>query len=84
MFSRLKVVNRMYNQLHKEKERLLIKKTGLKESIDERYPFEVYGIKNEIIFEERSKKINEDLNLINRYINGFQDLIEIIEDDKAF
>lgn len=37
-----------------------------------------------MMFEERSKKINDDLNLINKYILGFQDLIEIIEDDKAF
>lgn len=60
-------------------QKLVDKKQNLRDWVDEKYPFDVYGIKGEMIFDEKSKQINDELNLLRQYDSGMYDLIEVVE-----
>ncbi len=60
-------------------QKLVDKKQNLRDWVNEKYPADCYGIKGEMIFDEKSKQINEELSLLRRYDSGMYDLIEVVE-----
>lgn len=79
MTSDNKTVNKLIDQLIDKREKLRDKKQNLRDRIDEKYPFEIYGLKGDQIYENKSKELDDEIKLISKYISGMYDLIEIIE-----
>ena len=61
--------------------RLCEKKQTLYDEIIEKYPYDIYGLKGEWVFDQKSKQLEHDIELFRHYIHGFYDLIEYIECD---
>ena len=80
MMSQNKTVQKAHEVIKKRIEALIDKKQSLRDRIDEKYPADFYGIKGNMIFDEKSKEIQEELDLLRTYDRGFYDLIEIIEE----
>jgi hypothetical protein len=72
-------VNKLYDQLIDRRNRLEAKRLELREKISDRYPDELYGVKGDIIFEEKKAKYDEEIKLLDKYIRTFSDMVEIIE-----
>lgn len=83
MISKNKTVNHLVDALADRREKLTDKRRNLHYEITEKYPYDVYGMKGEGIFEEKSKKLDEEIALLDKYISGMYDLIEIVEGGKA-
>lgn len=80
MMSQNKTVQKAHEVIKKRIEALVDKKQSLRDRIDEKYPADCYGIKGDMIFDEKSKEIQEELDLLRTYDRGFFDLVEIIEE----
>ena len=74
-----KTVLKAHELIKKRIEALVEKKQGLRDRIDEKWPADCYGIKGDMIFDEKSKEIQEELDLLRAYDRGFYDLIEGVE-----
>lgn len=72
-------VNKLYDQLVDRRNRLEAKRLELRAKISDRYPDELYGVKGDIIFEEKKTKYDEEIKLLDKYIRTFSDMVEIIE-----
>ena len=72
-------VNKLYDQLVDRRNRLEAKRLELRAKISDRYPDELYGVKGDIIFEEKKAKYDEEIKLLDKYIRTFSDMVEIIE-----
>ena len=72
-------VNKLYDQLVDRRNRLEAKHLELRAKISDRYPDELYGVKGDIIFEEKKAKYDEEIKLLDKYIRTFSDMVEIIE-----
>lgn len=72
-------VNKLYDQLVDRRNRLEAKRLELRTKISDRYPDELYGVKGDIIFEEKKAKYDEEIKLLDKYIRTFSDMVEIIE-----
>lgn len=72
-------VNKLYDQLVDRRNRLEAKRLELRSKISDRYPDELYGVKGDIIFEEKKAKYDEEIKLLGKYIRTFSDMVEIIE-----
>jgi len=72
-------VNKLYDQLIDRRNRLEAKCLELRVKISDRYPDELYGVKGDIIFEEKKAKYDEEIKLLDKYIRTFSDMVEIIE-----
>lgn len=79
MHSNNSTINRVHYLIQERIERLRTKKQNLREKIDEKYPEDIYGIKGVMIYEEQSKKLDDEITLLRKYDSGIYDLIEIIE-----
>ena len=79
MKSRFKAVNKGLETLEKEREKLIKKREGLKAKIEEKYPWELYGVTGEMLFDEKAKDLDEEIAKLQTYISGYYDLIEILE-----
>ena len=79
MISRNATVNRAHEIIINRYTNLISKRENLKESILEKWPEDTYGIKWMNIYEERSKKLEDEIKLLKEYYHGFYDLIEVIE-----
>ncbi len=79
MNSKNKTVNKIHNMLNDKREKLRDKRQNLRDRIDDKYPYDLYGIKGDMMFEEQSKALDEEIDLLGKYISGMFDLIEIIE-----
>lgn len=79
MNSKNKTVNKVHDILNDKREKLRDKKQNLRDRLDEKYPYDAYGIKADMMFEEQSKALDEEIDLLGKYISGMFDLIEIIE-----
>lgn len=62
-------------------QKLVDKKQNLRDWVDDRYPADTFGIKGEMLFDEKVKQIDEELKLLRKYDSGMYDLIEVIEKD---
>ena len=82
MTSDNKTVMRCIDLLVEKREKLRDKRQNLRDYIEDKYPFEIYGLKGETIFDEKSLKYDAEIDLLGRYITGMYDLIEIIENNK--
>ena len=80
MMSQNKTVQKAHVVIKKRIEALVDKKQSLRDRIDEKYPADCYGIKGDMIFDEKSKEIQEELDLLRTYDRGFYDLVEVIEE----
>lgn len=80
MMSQNKTVQKAHEVIKKRIEALVDKKQSLRDRIDEKYPADCYGIKGDMIFDEKSKEIQEELDLLRTYDRGFYDLVEVIEE----
>lgn len=76
-----KTVMKALAVLQDRRSNLLTKKEGLYERIEEKYPEDMYGIKGMMVFEQKSKELNDEINLLTHYIKGFYDLMEYVEID---
>jgi hypothetical protein len=72
-------VNKLYDQLVDRRNRLEAKRLELRAKISDRYPDELYGVKGDIIFEEKKAKYDEEIKLLDKYIRTFSDMVEIME-----
>ena len=72
-------VNKLFDQLVDRRNRLEAKRLELRAKISDRYPDELYGVKGDIIFEEKKAKYDEEIKLLDKYIRTFSDMVEIIE-----
>ena len=72
-------INKLYDQLVDRRNRLEAKRLELRAKISDRYPDELYGVKGDIIFEEKKAKYDEEIKLLDKYIRTFSDMVEIIE-----
>lgn len=82
MTSKNKTVMKAVDLLIQKREKLRDKKQNLRDRIDDKYPFEIYGLKGDQIYEERFKELDDEIKLISQYISGMYDLIEIIEGEQ--
>lgn len=82
MTSKNKTVMKAIDLLIQKREKLRDKKQNLRDNIDDKYPFEIYGLKGDLIFEEKQKELDDEIKLISQYISGMYDLIEIIEGEQ--
>lgn len=72
-------VNKAHELIIDRYTRLLSKREHLKESLLERWPEDVYGVKWMSIYDERAAKLDAEIKLLKEYYHGFYDLIEVIE-----
>ena len=79
MVSGNKTFNKAIDLLITRREKLREKKQSLRDWVDEKYPFELYGCKGMSIFEQKSKDLDNEIKLLSTYISGMYDLIEIVE-----
>ena len=79
MTSDNKTVMRVISILVERRDKIQEHQQTLRQLVDEKYPYDIYGLKGEMIFQERSEKYKNEIRLINKYISGMYDLIEIIE-----
>lgn len=79
MTSENKTVYKSLELLINRREKLREKKQTLRERIDEKYPFEIYGCKADQVFDDKSAELDGEIELLSKYISGFYDLMEIIE-----
>lgn len=79
MTSDNKTVMKAIDLLIMKREKLRDKKQNLRDRIDEKYPFDTCGIKGDMIYDEKSKELDDEIKLLSTYISGMYDLIEIIE-----
>lgn len=79
MTSDNKTVMRVISILVERRDKIQEHQQTLRQLVDEKYPYDMYGLKGEMIFQERSEKYKNEIRLINKYISGMYDLIEIIE-----
>lgn len=79
MTSDNKTVMRVISILLERRDKIQEHQQTLRQLVDEKYPYDIYGLKGEMIFQERSEKYKNEIRLINKYISGMYDLIEIIE-----
>ena len=79
MVSYNKLVMRCISSLCNQRDKVQEMRCNLKKNIMDRYPVDLYGIKGEMIYQEKAEKYDAEILLLNRYINGMYDLIEIIE-----
>lgn len=79
MQSHNKTVIKAHNVIKQRIEVLRDKKQTLKERIDEKYPYEIHGMKGETQFEKYSKKYEDEINLLRKYDSGMYDLMEMVE-----
>lgn len=82
MISTNRTVNRAHSIIVARIEKLREKKQDLRSRIDEKYPYEIYGIKGDLQFEKYSKKYDDEISLLQKYDSGMYDLIEIVEGGK--
>lgn len=79
MTSNNKTVNKCIDLLVNQREKLRDKRQNLRDRLEERWPYEEYGIKADCMFDEQSVKLDAEIKLLSKYISGMYDLIEIIE-----
>jgi len=79
MVSDNKLVMRCISSLCNRRDKLWELRCNLKKNIKDRYPVDTYGIKGEMIYQEMAEKYDAEILLLNKYISGMYDLIEIIE-----
>lgn len=79
MTSENKTVYKSLDVLINRREKLREKKQTLRDRIDEKYPFEIYGLKGDQVFDDKSAELDGEIELLSKYISGFYDLMEIIE-----
>ena len=79
MTSDNKTVMRVISIMLERRDKIQEHQQTLRQLVDEKYPYDMYGLKGEMIFQERSEKYKNEIRLINKYISGMYDLIEIIE-----
>ncbi len=79
MTSNNRTVDKCIDLLVSRREKLRDKKQNLRNRIDERYPFEIYGCKGDQVFDDKKAEIDREINELSLYISGMYDLIEIIE-----
>ena len=83
MQSTISTINKCHTQIKQRIQWLENKKKGLREYINEKYPADIYGVKGMTIYDEKSKKIEDELRLLKKYDYGFYDLVEAIEFPKG-
>lgn len=74
-----KTVLKAAEVINKRIEALDSKLPTLKEKIEQKYPYEVYGIKAEGMYDEQSAKIKDEIKLLEKYNAGMHELFEMIE-----
>ncbi len=79
MISDNKTVNKAQELLINRREKLRDKKQNLRNMVDEKYPYDMYGIKADMVFERKSAELEKEIELLGKYISGMYDLIEIVE-----
>lgn len=79
MTSGNKTFNKAIDLLITRREKLREKKQSLRDWVDEKYPYEMCGLKGMTIFEQKSKDLDDEIKLLSTYISGMYDLIEIVE-----
>ena len=79
MVSDNKLVMRCISSLCNQRDKVTELRRNLKKNIMDRYPADTFGIKGEMIYQEKAEKYDAEILLLNKYINGMYDLIEIIE-----
>ncbi len=79
MVSGNKTFNKAIDLLIARREKLREKKQSLRDWVDEKYPYEMCGLKGMTIYEQKSKDLDAEIKLLSTYISGMYDLIEIVE-----
>lgn len=79
MKSKYKSVNAAIEILIERREDLRTEKQVIRDRIDEKYPLDKCGEKGDMLFAELTKKQDDEIKVLSRYISGMYDLMEMIE-----
>lgn len=79
MISKNKTVNKAHEVIKTRIEKLRDKKQNLRDRIDEKYPSDMYGIKGDMIYDQKAKELDDEIKLLRLYDSGMYDLMEAIE-----
>ena len=56
-----KTVNKAHALIKERIEKLRDKKQNLRDRIEEKYPYDLYGLKGETMYEQKSKELEEEI-----------------------
>ena len=72
-------VNKAYDLLLDRADKLRLKRIDLRAKIDEKYPYEIYGLKGDLVFDKKKADLDAEIMLLSKYIEVFEDMIEVVE-----
>ena len=75
----IKIIIKAKHDMSAVKETIEMEKESLRQNLREKYPYDYYGIKADLIFEEKSKKIEADLKRVNLYCTALAYMTEDVE-----
>lgn len=65
-------------ELDKKKE----KRNRLREEIYEKYPEDIYGIKAEMLFDEKRQELDKEIALLRKFAIAWHNTVEMIEEEE--
>ena len=75
----IKIIIKAKHDMLAVKETIEMERESLEQNIREKYPVDYYGIKADLVIEEKSKKIDADLKRVNLYCTALAYMTEDVE-----
>lgn len=79
MKSKNKTIDKAHELIKERIAKLRDKKQNLRDKIDDKYPYDMFGIKADIVFDQKSRELDEEIALLREYDSGMYELMENIE-----
>ena len=76
-----KTVLKAHDVIKKRIDVLVDKKQRLRDWCDEKWPYETHGVTADVEFDDRSRKIEKELEELRLYDRGFYDLIDGVNEE---
>ena len=74
-----KIIIKAKHDMLAVKETIEMERESLEQNIREKYPYDGYGIKADLLIEEKSKKIDADLKRVKLYCTALAYMTEDVE-----
>lgn len=74
-----KIIIKAKNDMYAVRETIIMERKSLEQNIREKYPVDYYGIKADLVIDEKSKKIDEDLKRADLLCTGLCNILEDVE-----
>lgn len=68
------IIRKARNDLEAHLKKLKAKRNTLHDEIRDRYPYDYYGIKGDLIYERRSKNLNEEIKQVETTLLALKNL----------